>query len=136
MSNSDEIRWKQRFDNFDLAMKQLDSACLKTSYSELEFAGLIKCFEISFEMLWKTLKDRFNYEGFEVNSPRSAIKQAFELGYISSVDQWNDILESRNVLSHNYDKFHASESETLIKKTYLPMLRDLWVKLKELREHE
>lgn len=136
MSNNDEIRWQQQFDNFELAMKQLESACSQPSYTDLEFVGLIKSFEIAFEMLWKTLKDRFYYEGFEVNSPRTAIKQAFELGYISDIDQWNDILESRNVLSHNYDKNHALESEELIKNTYMPMLRELWDKLKILREKE
>jgi hypothetical protein len=65
MSNNDELRWKQRFENFEPAMKQLESASSQTNYSDLEFAGLIKCFKIAFEMLWKTLKDRFYYEAFD-----------------------------------------------------------------------
>lgn len=124
MSNNDESRWQQRFDNFKLAFDQLDKACEQDDYSDLEFAGLIKNFEIAFEMAWKTMKDLLFYEGFDVKSPRATIQQAFELGVISDTDSWIEALESRNVLSHKYDKNTAAESEELIKETYLPMLKE------------
>jgi nucleotidyltransferase substrate binding protein (TIGR01987 family) len=45
--------------------------------SDAERAGLIQFFEMSFELGWKVLKDYLEEEGFTVESPRDAIKQAF-----------------------------------------------------------
>jgi len=134
MSNNHEIRWIQRFNNFELAFNQLDVACEQENYSDLEFAGLIKCFEIAFEMAWKTLKDLLFYEGYDVKSPRAAIQQSFEMGYITDPEPWLDALESRNILSHKYDKEVAQDTEELIKCTYLPMLREVFEKLKNRRD--
>jgi nucleotidyltransferase substrate binding protein (TIGR01987 family) len=134
MSNNDEIRWQQRFDNFKLAFDQLDKACDLGEYSDLEFAGLIKSFEIAFEMAWKTLKDLLYYEGFDVKSPRATIQQANELGMITDSTPWIEALESRNVLSHKYDKDKAEEAEALIKETYLPMLKEVLDKLQSRKD--
>ncbi len=51
MSNSDEIRWRQRLENFQLALAQLTDARGKDGYSRLERAGLIQTFA-------KNLQDR------------------------------------------------------------------------------
>jgi nucleotidyltransferase substrate binding protein (TIGR01987 family) len=130
MSENNEVRWRQRFDNFKSAFRQLEAACALDEYSELEFSGLIKSFEIAFEMAWKTLKDLLMYEGFDVNSPRTTIQQAFDSALINDLSPWIEALESRNVLSHNYDKNIAAGAEFLIKGTFLPMLRRVMETLK------
>lgn len=122
MANNDEIRWQQRFENFERAWAQLSAACTKTSYSDLELAGLVQMFEFTFELAWKTLKDLLFYEGYEVNSPRDAIRQGFASGLIQNAELWLVALESRNRLSHTYDKRTATEAERLIKDSYAPLL--------------
>jgi len=124
MSNNDETRWKQRLENFNRAFDQLAEACDQESYTRLELAGLVKCFELAYEMAWKTFKDLLYYEGYEVNSPREAIKRAFESGIISDPGPWLEALESRNRLSHNYDKTTALDAEQIIKQRYTPMLKE------------
>jgi nucleotidyltransferase substrate binding protein (TIGR01987 family) len=136
MTNKDEIRWQQRFENFLLALRQLEAACAMEEYSELEFAGLIKNFEIAFEMAWKTLKDLLMYEGFDVNSPRSTIQQAFDSGLISDLSPWIEALESRNILSHKYDKNAATDAETIIKTSFLPMLRAVMETLQKRKDRK
>lgn len=123
MANVDEIRWQQRLQNFERAFGQLDRACDKETYSELELAGLVQMFEFTFELAWKTLKDLLFYEGYDVNSPRDVIRKAFEVGLIQDVDLWLETLESRNRLSHTYDEKTALEAEELIKDSYAPMIR-------------
>ncbi len=44
MSNTDEIRWQQRLENFQKALTQLERACQKEEYSDLERAGLVQMF--------------------------------------------------------------------------------------------
>jgi nucleotidyltransferase substrate binding protein (TIGR01987 family) len=80
------------------------------------------------------MKDLFNYEGYDVNSPRTTIQQAFESGFIKDITPWIEALESRDVLSHNYDKNSARDTEALIKQTYLPMLRDVLNNLQNRRD--
>ena len=82
MPNNDELRWQQRFENFERAWLQLNAACAQSSYSELELAGLVQMFEFTFELARKTLKDLLFYEGYEVNSPRDAIRQGFAAGLV------------------------------------------------------
>ena len=51
------IRWQQRFSNFEKSFSQLNKAIKIKTPSDTERAGLIQFFEISFELAWKTLKD-------------------------------------------------------------------------------
>jgi len=39
--------------------------------------ALIKGFEMTFELSWKTMKDFLNYDGIDVKLPREIIKHAF-----------------------------------------------------------
>ena len=71
MSDSGEVRWQQRLANLVNALDQLDDACAKVNYSNLERAGLIKTFEFCLELSWNVLKDLLLYEGYEEKTPRS-----------------------------------------------------------------
>jgi nucleotidyltransferase substrate binding protein (TIGR01987 family) len=133
MSNSDEVRWQQRFENFCKALIKLKSACERDEYSELEQAGLIQTFEFCFELGWKTLKDLLFYEGFDAKSPRDVIRQAFEVEYLSENDTeiWLDALDKRNLFSHTYDEEIAGEAVKLITGSYLGVLLNAKTVLEE-----
>ena len=125
MSNTDEIRWQQRLENFCRALAQLEKACDQEDYSDLERAGLVKMFEFSFELSWKALKDLLFYEGYDVKSPREVIRKSFETEYINEDDSevFLDALDKRNLLSHTYEGETALEAERLIKGRFCPLLR-------------
>lgn len=61
-----DIRWKQRFSNFKKAALQLQEFIEKGELNKFEVQGLIQCFEYTFELAWKTMKDYLEQEGFEV----------------------------------------------------------------------
>lgn len=77
-----DIRWKQRFQNFEKAFKLLEQTTPIDAPSIAERAGLIQFFEMIFELAWKLLKDFLEEEGFVVKSPRDTVKQAFQAEYI------------------------------------------------------
>lgn len=55
-----DIRWQQRFQNFDRAFKLFQSALQERpldAYSALEQEGIIQRFEYAYELAWKTMKD-------------------------------------------------------------------------------
>jgi nucleotidyltransferase substrate binding protein (TIGR01987 family) len=128
---SNENRWLQRLQNLNKAFKRFEDACDQDDYSDLEVAGLVQTYEFTFELCWKTLKDKLTFEGYEVNSPREVIKKAFEMSLLTDVDQWLEALESRNLFSHTYDSDIAAQATALIKDELEPMLRACIAKLNE-----
>jgi len=102
-----DIRWKQRFENFERAFGLLREAFAQSpaEMSDLEKEGAIQRFEYTFELAWKTLKDYLIYSGvvFDQITPRSVIKQAFAAKIIQDGQTWIDMLDQRNLMSHTYD---------------------------------
>ena len=119
---SGEDRWLERLDSLNRAMAKLDEACAKEEYTELERAGLIQTFEFSFELAWKTLRDKLYHAGYDLNSPRATLKQAFRDGMIEEIDEWLRALDSRNLFTHAYNESMAREAVALIKESFHPML--------------
>ena len=125
MENKD-IRWQQRFINFDKAFKQLERFREVENLNELEKQGLIKSFEYTFELSWKTLQDLLKDKGYTgIVGPRPVIEQSFQDGYIADGNGWMRMHKSRNLTSHTYDEQTAEEIITNIRKEYYYLLRDL-----------
>ena len=129
MDNLKEIRWKQRFENFEKTYKLLKKYSDKPICNELEKAGIIHFFEIAFELVWKVLKDYLENEGYMVKSPRETIKQAFQIGLIDNGHIWIDALADRNLTTHTYDEELASKMAIEIISLYLPELEKMYDKL-------
>lgn len=123
--NSD-IRWKQRFDNFDRAFVLLREAFEHglDTLSQLEKEGTIQRFEIAFELAWKTMKDYLEENGLVVNpaTPRSVIKEAFAANLLDDGQVWIDMMLHRNLLSHTYDIKVFEEVLQTVEIKYLPAL--------------
>ena len=135
MSEIPKERWELRLENFGKALSQLQKACDQEFYTDLERSGLVKTFEFSYELAWKTLKDLLAYEGFEAESPRGVFRQSFESRYLEENDceTFLDDLDKRNRLSHTYNESMAMEAEKLIKIRYLPTLLKLRQRLESKR---
>jgi len=127
-----DIRWKQRLANFKKAASQLTEFIEKKELNKFEVQGLIQCFEYTFELAWKTMKDYLEQEGYDIKSPRAAIKTAFQIQLITDGYTWIDALEKRNLMAHTYDEAKAEEAEILIRKKYYPVIQELCVKLSNL----
>jgi nucleotidyltransferase substrate binding protein (TIGR01987 family) len=126
-----DIRWKQRFENFKKATIQLTEFIEKEELNKFEVQGLIQCFEYTFELAWKTMKDYLEQEGFDVKSPRKTIQTAFQIQLITDGHTWIDALEKRNLMAHTYDEEKAMEAEELIRKKYYKIIKELCFKLGE-----
>lgn len=67
-----DIRWEQRFHNYEKAFSQLSRFMEKENLNEMEEQGLIQSFEYTFELAWKTLQDFLEERGgyLEIKGPR------------------------------------------------------------------
>jgi nucleotidyltransferase substrate binding protein (TIGR01987 family) len=129
------IRWKQRFQNFEKAISQLDSAVEKMEFlSDLEKEGLVQRFEYSFELAWKTLKDYLESRNVEAKFPRDVIKSGFQYELISDGEIWLEMLEMRNIIAHTYDEQILKTSVSKIAFHYYPELKKLYTFFKSQSE--
>lgn len=130
-----DIRWQQRFANFQRAFLLLRDAMDSNlpELSQLEKEGIIQRFEYTFELAWKVLKDKMENDGLILDqvSPKAVIKQAFAAKYIDSPETWLRMIGDRNLMSYTYDfvKFEAVIQS--IDSDYLPMLQDWYMGLLE-----
>ena len=117
---------KQRFQNFEKVFNLFKDAVFLKSISEIERAGLIQFYEITFELSWKLMKDYLELEDFIVKSPRQAIKQAFQSEVISDAYVWIDALEDRNKTTYLYEEEMIIEVVKDIKQKYFPVINELY----------
>ena len=127
-----EIRWKQRFQNFNRAYNLLNCALEENDIddlSNLEQEGVIQRFEYTYELAWKTLKDYLEYNGVNITeiTARSVFKEAYSSGIIKNSEIFIDMMLSRNLLSHTYDFNKFRDILIKVKKDYLPALSDLYL---------
>ena len=130
MSNENQdIRWKQRFSNFSRALSLLREAMEEDVFSlkQLEKEGIIQRFEYTFELAWKVLKDKMEFDGIVLDqiSPKAVVRQAFAAKYINDPDTWLKMIGDRNLMSHTYDFMKFEAVIQSIADAYLPML-DEW----------
>jgi len=129
LENLKDIRWRQRFENFEKSYKLMEKYSKEEIKTELEKAGMIQFFEMTFELAWKVLKDYLESEEFMVKSPRETIKQAFQIGLIDNGHIWIDALSNRNLTTHTYDEALADNMVKEIKELYFPELKKMYDKL-------
>ena len=131
MDNKKEIRWKQRFVNFEKSFRLLERTIAIKDPSEAEKGGIIQFYEVCFELSWKVMKDYLESEGYIVKSPKQTLKQAFQIDLITEGELWIMALEDRNLTAHTYDE---ETTEIIIKKIindYFPLIEALYYRLKK-----
>lgn len=122
-----EQRWRQRFANYQKAFSRLERALEQEEFTELEETGVIKTFEYTFELGWKLMKDIVEFEGHTAKGSKDAIRVAFEIGLLDheSSTQWLDMVEKRNMISHDYDEDDIEEILELITESYFDAMAHL-----------
>ena len=126
-NNNIDIRWKQRFQNFEKAFSQLKNAVTQLeTLSDLEKEGMIQRFEYTFELAWKTLKDYLEENNVDAKFPREVIKQSFKYEIINDGDIWLEMLEQRNLMAHTYEEKIFKNTVNKISKTYFAAISQVY----------
>lgn len=123
----DDIRWKQRAQNFEKVFLRLKEAMEMKKLNELERNGLIQRFEFTIDLAWKVMKDYLEYKGFDFNpSPKDTFRLAQESEFIDYAQELIDGLNMRNELSHDYDGEKFEDSEQQLREETFPALEKLY----------
>ena|SRR5258708_6110005 len=129
-----DIRWKQRFDNFDKAVVLLREPLDRgiETLSNLEKEGTVQRFEVAVELAWKTMKDYMEHEGAVIDrfTPRNVVKEAFAAKILADGQVWIDMLDHRNLLTHTYSSATFEKAVKALRDRYMPAIEELhaWLK--------
>lgn len=122
-----DIRWIQRFTNYQKALAQLTRFMQKNELNEMEEQGLIQSFEYTFELAWKTLQDFLEEQGgyLDIKGPRPVLMRAFQDGYLTNGEKWMEMLKDRNRTVHSYDEDIAHQISKAIILDYYKLFIEL-----------
>ena len=127
---NEDIRWKQRFENYSKALRQLTRFIEKGALNEFEQQGLIQCFEYTYELAWNCIKDVFETQGeVGIIGSRDAFRLAFQRGLIENGETWMEMIKSRVLTSHTYNEDVADEISSRIVTEYYPEFIRLHLRL-------
>lgn len=126
-----DIRWKQRFENFEKSFQQLVRFIEKGELNEFEEQGLIQCFEYNYDLAWNLMKDFLTFQGIVgISGSRDAIRQAFNKEIISHGEEWMKMVDDRIRTVHSYNEDTAQEIIERIKTMYFPMFQEFYATMK------
>lgn len=128
-----DIRWKQRFYNYQKALTQLTKFIEKEELNELEEQGMIKAFEYTYELAWKVIKDYYEEQGeVTIQGSRDALRLAFQRGLITDGENWMKMIQSRIATVHTYNLEIAQQINRDIQNIYFQLFRQFKEKMETL----
>ena len=135
-----DVRWHQRLKNFTLALNELTEAVKlneERSLSKLEEQGLIQAFEYNYELAWNVIKDFYESQAeVGIQGSRDAIRLAFKRGLIENGSLWMEMIKSRVLTSHTYNRETAAQISAQIINEYYGAFVLLNKKLNQIQSKE
>ncbi len=130
-----DIRWKQRFSNFEKAFSRLSEIALplNQNLSDIEKEGYIQRFEFTHELAWNVMEDFLQFKGIQgLIGSKDATKFAFQNELIENGQIWMDMIESRNQTVHTYNDEILEMQFEKIQNIYFNEFKNFYIKMKSL----
>ena len=136
MPNTSNIpNWQNRFSSYKKALGLLSEFINQKELSKIQRLGLIKAFDLSFDLAWNVIKDYFQYQGItEIQGSKDAFRTAFKQGLIEDGETWMSMIESRIQTTHTYNESVASDIAKDIINSYYDRFKELETKLEKLAQ--
>ena len=116
-------------------MKKAVELANSRKLTELEEQGMIQSFEYTHELAWNTIKDFLEDQGHHsLYGSKDTTREAFKRGLISNGELWMDMIKSRNLSSHTYNREIAEKIAQAIVKDYLTEFEELSKVLRNIAE--
>jgi len=127
--------WQNRFSGYKKAFALLSKIVKIEELSSIQQLGLIKAFDLTFDLSWNTIKDYFLYQGITgIHDSRDAFRTAFKQGLIEDDETWMSMIESRTQTNQTYDDSVARDIAGDIINKYYGRFKELESKLEKLAQ--
>jgi nucleotidyltransferase substrate binding protein (TIGR01987 family) len=108
----------QSFTNLKKAYASLQRSLSTPVTEPRDLSGIIKDFEMVYELSWKVLKRRLADDGTSTQGPKDVFTKAYQLGYIADEERWLGMIADRNQANHVYDEAQARTIVDRVRQTY------------------
>lgn len=136
--DNQDIRWLQRFANYQkafLRLQELVEMATQKELSDIEKEALIQRFEYTHELSWKVIRDFYKSIGeIDIQGSRDAFKLAFNRGLINKGREFLESVQSRNEASHAYNQKIADKVYGDIINKYYDAFAELETNLKKQKQ--
>ena len=125
---------QEKYYHFQRCVIRLGAGLTRDLTDEIYLAGIVKHYEMAFELGWKVMRDYMLLKGIpeKISFTKDVIKAAFthELGINPQI--WLDMIEFRNKMVHEYGEEAAHILIEKLKAGFLSELQSTAVVMKEL----
>ncbi len=111
--------------NFGRALENLGRSLAAPISEPRDLSGILKDFEMAYELSWKSLKSFLLAQGHETQGARDVFAKAYQLGYLDEESPWLEMIESRNQTAHVYDEAEARRICESVRARFFPALERL-----------
>jgi nucleotidyltransferase substrate binding protein (TIGR01987 family) len=119
------VRFDSKKNNFMKAFQSLKESLEIPITTKRDLSGIIKDFELLYELSWKVLKLHLELAGHQTNNARHAFSVAYQLGLLKDENVWLQIIKDRNMTVHTYDEKFAREMVKRIETLYFKAFESL-----------
>ena len=112
-------------ENFQKALRNLIRSLSTPVTEPRDVSGILKDFEMVYELSWKVLKKYLLTQGHTTQGAKDVFSKAYQLGYISDEKNWLQMIEDRNQTAHVYDEADAIKIIERVRQKYLNVFEKL-----------
>ncbi|WDJ84920.1 nucleotidyltransferase substrate binding protein [Xanthomonas campestris pv. incanae] len=130
-------RWEQRADKFAYTLVWARTQIGEATFGAGNLAdqGLIKVFEICYDMAWHALNEYLRWQGLiDLHGPRDTFREAFARGVVGDGELWMEMCACRALAAKSHHGVIARELACAIVQRHLPLLESLAASLKAFRD--
>jgi nucleotidyltransferase substrate binding protein (TIGR01987 family) len=116
---------KSSEENFQRALLNLKRSLSTPVLEPRDLSGIIKDFEMAYELSWKVLKKMLATQGHASLGAKDVYSQAYRLGYLQEEAHWLQMISDRNQTAHVYDESDAQRIVDNVRQIYVPLFESL-----------
>ena len=129
MASNEEIQ--SLFGQFKEAHSRLKEAINIKKETDIKRDAVIKRFEFTYELLWKTYKKLARSQKLDYFNPKACFQFAFKSGLIEDEQLFVEIIDARNKTTHVYSEEEAKKIYNFIKEKVISAFDTAKKKLEE-----
>ena len=119
----------KKLDNFSNCLAILaDADFTLAETNDIYRTGIIRQFNLTFELAWKALQEIMKMHGVEeasTGSPREILQLGYKIGFLNDPEIWLLMLKKRNTSVHIYNEDEIDELIPLIRDSFIPAFKIL-----------
>jgi len=126
-------RTRRAVDNFRRALAALERSVSTPIAEPRDLSGIVKDFELTYELSWKALKKTLEAAGHAPGTARDVFQTAYETRLLDDDAGWIEMIDDRNRTVHTYNESFARELAARIRERHVPLFADLATRLEASR---